>query len=244
MPEIIPDSPALACSSLHLPSGIEENQSVAPDLFQFSAGDEAAAARDKRGRFADGHSGIPRAGRPASAIRGRRDLTIQAYRRNPEACSALFDRQPWQLRRLLGQFLPPLSAQDPAERLGIRLASIRTPEQALRALNRVWAAWAQGEIGMTDAARISRRIDRRLRALRRLARVQRRLGRLPALHEPANSHTNSGSGNRENIPRRNRDNTRGRNSRPSGGRSSRDAPSHGRSSRDAPSHGVHSIPPE
>jgi hypothetical protein len=36
----------------------------------------------------------------------------------------LFKRQPGLLRRLLAQFLPPLSAQDPAERLGISVASL------------------------------------------------------------------------------------------------------------------------
>jgi hypothetical protein len=158
MPEIIADSPALACSSLHLPSGIEENQSLAPDLFQFSGGDQAGSARDKRGRFADGHSGNPEGRPPGIPNPKRRRVTLAAWRANPEACNALFHRQPWLLRQLLGQLLPPLSAQDPAERLGVSLSSIRTPEQALRALKRVRAALARGEIAMTDAARVQRRL--------------------------------------------------------------------------------------
>jgi len=83
----------------------------------------------------------------------------------------LFKRQPWLLRRLLGEFLPPVSAQDPAERIGLRLSSIRTREQVQRAIRRVWAALGRGEIGTAEAARIARRIDARLRAAQRRGRL-------------------------------------------------------------------------
>src|ERR1041384_3962603 len=140
MPEIA-DPPSVCCFSLHFESGIEENQSLGPDLLPFAARDQAGDhtrdqagddTRDKAGRFAQGHSGNLR-GRPRGIPNPkRRRVTLAAWRENPEACKALFKRQPWLLRRLLGPFLPPVSAQDPAERIGLRLSSIRTREQVQR----------------------------------------------------------------------------------------------------------------
>jgi hypothetical protein len=134
--------------------------------------------RDKTGRFAPGQSGNPR-GRPRGIPNPqRRTVTPQAFRKKPEACKALFRRQPSLLRRLLRQFLPPASARDPAERIGLRLSSVRTPQQARRAIKQIWSALARGDIGTAEAARLARRLDARLRAeqrhIERAARVNGR----------------------------------------------------------------------
>jgi hypothetical protein len=179
MPESLNDLPASACFSLHFESGNEQNQSLAPDLLRFSAGDQALdKTRDKTGRFAPGQSGNPR-GRPRGIPNPqRRTVTPQAFRKNPEACKALFGRQPSLLRRLLRQILPPASVRDPAERIGLRLSSVRTPQQARRAIKQIWAALARGDLGTAEAARLARRLDARLRAeqrhIERAARVNGR----------------------------------------------------------------------
>src|SRR5436190_17486808 len=177
MPEICSDSPAIACFLLHFENGIEENQRLAPDLFRFSAPDEPAV-RDRGGRFAPGQSGNPR-GRPRGIPNPqRRTVTPPAFRKKPEACKALFRRQPSLLRRLLRQILPPASARDPAERIGLRLSSVRTPQQARRAIKQIWSALARGDLGTAEAARLARRLDARLRAeqrhIERAARVNGR----------------------------------------------------------------------
>jgi hypothetical protein len=166
MPEMIADTAASGCFLLHFANGIEQNQSLAPDRLRFSA-DDQPPARDKTGRFAPGRSGNPRGRSRGIPNLQRRTVTLQGFRKNPEACQALFRRQPWLLRRLLRQFLPPASAQDPAERIGIRLSSVRTPTQAQGAIRRVWSAMSRGEIGTAEGARIARRLDARLRAARR-----------------------------------------------------------------------------
>ena len=94
-------------------------------------------------------------------------MTPQAFRKNPEACKALFRRQPSLLRRLLRQILPPASARDPAERIGLRLSSVRTPQQARRAIKQIWTALARGDLGTAEAARLAHRRDARLRAEQR-----------------------------------------------------------------------------
>ena len=175
MPEMIADTPASGCFLLHFASGIEQNQSLAPDLLPFLAR-APALARDKTGRFAPGRSGNPR-GRPRGIPNPqRRMVTLAAFRKNPEACKALFRRQPSLLRRLLRQILPPASARDPAERIGLRIASVRTPQQARRAIKQIWAALARGDLGTAEAARLARRLDARLRAeqrhIERAARVR------------------------------------------------------------------------
>jgi hypothetical protein len=65
---------------------------------------------------------------------------------------------------------PPLAAGDPAERLGIDLASLRTAEHCGRRLAAVLGAAARGEIVPADGARISKRVRAHLHAVARLAR--------------------------------------------------------------------------
>jgi hypothetical protein len=169
----------------------------------------------------------------------RRVLTVAGWRRNPQAAAALLDRKPRLLRPLLMQLLPrPAKPLDPAERLGISVQALRTAADMQQVMQRVCSAVAAGEIGIREAGRLARQVRTRMRALRRLARLERRLARLATLHQPSNSHTNSGSGNRGNIRRRNTDNTR-RSSHASDGRNS-----DGRNSDDGASHSVHSTPPE
>src|SRR5207247_1021220 len=98
----------------------------------------------------------------------RRVIGLQAWRANPQAASAVAKRKPWLLRPLLLQVLPPLAVLDPAERLGIRLSRLCTPQQAQRAIHRVWAALSRGEIAPVEAAQIARRVRSRLRRVRRL----------------------------------------------------------------------------
>jgi hypothetical protein len=141
-----------------------ESQSLSPDRF-------LPRARDARGRFASGSSGNPR-GRPPGIPNPKRRVPDFAGRPlSPQALSHLLDRKPHLLRRLAAQLLaPPLRAIDPAERLGIDPASLRTAEDIRTVFARVWTAISRGEIAPEEGARIARRLRVRLRALRRFAR--------------------------------------------------------------------------
>src|SRR5262245_49307358 len=120
-----------SCNQLHFASEIEESQSLAPDRVSPRA---PARARDQRGRFAKGSSGNPRGRPPGIPNPKRRVVGIAAFRRNPDAAMALFKRKPHLLRQLTQQFMPPARTVDPAERIGIDLAAVRTHADAAQAL--------------------------------------------------------------------------------------------------------------
>jgi len=174
MPEIVSD-PLLPSSSLLLSGNrIQESQQLGPDPF-------LPRARDARERFARGSSGNP-SGRPRGIHNPRRRVpNLIARPLSAQALSKLLDRKPHLLRPLVLQLLPPPVAPiDPMERLGIDLSSLRRVEDLRQLLPTVLAAIARGEIAPAEGARLARRVRARLRAIRRLARIERRLSRLRA----------------------------------------------------------------
>ncbi len=167
MPEIITDPPFTSRSPLLSGPGFAEYQSLGPDP-------SSPRARDARGRFATGSSGNPR-GIPNPK---RRLPDLIARPLSAKALSDLIDRKPDLLLPLAAQLLPPpLAAIDPAERLGIDLSSLCTAEDFRQALAAVLAAVSRGNIAPGEAVQIARRVRIRLRALRRRARLERRLTR-------------------------------------------------------------------
>jgi hypothetical protein len=181
MPEIVADPPDSSRSLLLSESGIQESQSLDPDPF-------SPRPRDARGRFAKGSSGNPRGIRNPR----RRVPDLVARPLSAQALSAFIDRKPHLLQPLVLQLLPPpLAAIDPAERLGIDLPSLRTVEDFRHLLPTVLAAVARGEITPAEGARLARRVRGQLRASRRVARFERRLGgrsvplrRVPVVEDP------------------------------------------------------------
>jgi hypothetical protein len=121
---------------------------------------------------------------PAGAA-ARHPQQLQAADARPltaQALSDLIDRKPHLLRPLAAQLLPPpLASIHPAERLGIDLSSSRTDEDFLQMLTSVLTVIARGEITPAEGIQIAERVDARLRANRRLARLMRRLRRPPAI---------------------------------------------------------------
>jgi hypothetical protein len=130
------------------------------------------AFRLARARFARGSSGNPRGRPPGIPNPKRRVPDLVARPLSAQALSHLLDRKPYLLRLLAARRLPPpLRAIDPAERLGIDPASLRTVEDVRTVFARVWTAISRGEIAPVEGARVARRLRVRLRVLRRFARL-------------------------------------------------------------------------
>jgi hypothetical protein len=151
-----------------------ESQSLGPDRL-------SPPARDARWRFASGSSGNPRGRPPGIPNPKRRVPNLVVRQLSAQALSRLLDRKPYLLRPLAAQLLPPpLRAIDPAERLGIELASLRTAEDVRKVFARVWTAISRGEIAPVEGARVARRLRARLRVLRRFARLGKSQAVFPA----------------------------------------------------------------
>jgi hypothetical protein len=167
--EIVADPPSPTRYLLFSSDGIKENQQLGPDPYFLRA-------CDARGRFATGSSGNPR-GRPRGIPNPRRRVPdLVARPLSAPALSDLLDRKPHLLRPLAARLLrPPLAAIDPAARLGIDLASLRTAKDFRQALSAILMAVARGDLAPAEAAHIARRVRSRLRALRRLVRSGRAL---------------------------------------------------------------------
>jgi hypothetical protein len=133
-------NPLLPSSSLLLSrKGIQESQLPGPDP-------SLPRARDARGRFARASSGNPQ-GRPRGIRNPKRrvpDLVTRPL--SAQVLSSLLDRKPHLLRPFVLQLLPPpIAPIDPAECLGIDLASLRTVEDFQQLLPTVLAAIARGD---------------------------------------------------------------------------------------------------
>jgi len=174
MPQIVADPPSPSCCHLFPGDGIQEYQRCSPDPFLLRP-------RDARGRFAKGNSGNRR-GRPRGIRNPRRRVPDLAARPlSAQALSDLLDRKPHLLRPLAAQLLPPPAAVDPAECLGIDLASLRTVEDCQQMLATVLEAVARGRIAPVEGACIAKRIGAWLRTVSRLTRLAHRLRGSPQI---------------------------------------------------------------
>jgi hypothetical protein len=171
MPEIAADPPVSSCNRLYSRPRFQESQLLGPDP-------SSPRARDARGRFAKGSSGNPR-GRPRGIPNPKRRVPDLAARPlSAQALSDLIDRKPQLLRPLAEQLLPPpVTTIDPAARLRIDLSSLRTFEDLRQVLATVLAGVARGDIAPAEAAYIAERAEARLRAARRVARMEFRPAR-------------------------------------------------------------------
>ena len=161
MPKTIADPSSASCFNLFSQPRIDEFQSFSPDP-------SSPRARDAREHFATGSSGNPR-GRPRGIPNPKRRVPDLAARPlSAQVLSNLLDRKPHLLLPLAMQLMPPsLTADDPAERLGIDLAASCTAESCRQVLTTVLAAIARGEIAPVEGARIARQVRVRLLAIRR-----------------------------------------------------------------------------
>ena len=168
MPENIAEPILPSFFPLFLGTGIQESQSRGIDP-------SSPRARKARARgFVKGRSGNPR-GRPRgirNPLRRVPDLIVRPL--SPQALSNLLDRKPHLLRPLVRQLLPPpLAPIDPAKRLGIDLSSLRTVEDFEHLLPIVLTGIASGKITPAEGEHLAKKVRARLRAIPRLARVQR-----------------------------------------------------------------------
>ena len=172
MPDASAAPPVPSCYPPVFETGIEEIQSLRPDLF-------SSRARDARGRFARGHSGNPH-GRPRGIPNPKRRLLDLVNRPpQPGSVEALVQRKPYLLRRFAQQLLPPPRGPlDPAERLGLDLSAFRTPEELQLLVSRLWTAISVGDIAPDEGLIIVRRLRRQQRAQRQIKRLARRAARL------------------------------------------------------------------
>src|SRR5260370_37448368 len=140
MPEIVADPLLPSCYHVFPRPAIQQFQQLGPDPF-------LPRARDERGRFAKGSSGNS-AGRPRGIPNPKRRVPDLAARPlSARALSELIDRKPHLLRPLAAQLLPPpLACIDPAERLGIDLASVRPVEAFRQGRPTGLAATARGQV--------------------------------------------------------------------------------------------------
>src|SRR4029077_13790955 len=156
--------PDPACYLLFSGAGMMESQSLGPDRFSPRARD-ARAVRQRK---------LREPARPA-ARHSQSQAARPGSRRPPaERAGAVATARPQAVSVAPARRATPgaaLRAIDPAERLGIDLASLRTVEDVRTVFAPVWTAISRGEIAPVEGARVARRLRVHLRVLRRFARL-------------------------------------------------------------------------